>query len=185
MKNRKGFVSNSSTSSFIIYGAVIEDGEYDDYYGDDEEDQVNEDGTNPIEWLREIRKRDPELYDNKVNAYMKKLESFGEKGEPLNKYRQEKFDRAKLLLKIDTLTEDESKIIIDAYGSELVYSIGDELFGLSVNHPPWGETYVGLNWCDVGDNETGAQFKERATKLVEMVFGKNDMSTLEHAWRDG
>ena len=179
MKKRKGFVSNSSTSSFVIHGTCIEDGEYDDCEGDEEG------GKNPIVWLKEIRDRDPELYIKHVNINIAKSEAtIAERGGS-DDYHQNKLDVFELMLKLNTLTEEEALLIKGMVEEELLYCVCDELFDMSVHIAPWGESFVGLDWSSVGDEETGKQFKERATKMVELLFGKCEISTMKHAWRDG
>lgn len=48
--------------------------------------------------------------------------------------------------------------------------------------------YLGLNYTDIKDDETGAQFKDRAKKLIEQTIPKNDgleFDTYEECWQDG
>ena len=63
-----------------------------------------------------------------------------------------------------------------------------EVSGLSVEDP-WddGEVYVGLSWDEVGDNETGAQFKARAEALIRKLVPSytGGFGTHQEAWRDG
>ena len=97
MKIRQGFVSNSSSSSFLIYGVTV---------------PSNED-----------------LYD--------------------------KCDKLKLVCK----------------------------------SPPYEDgrcMYIGRSWCEVKDDETGAQFKKRVKEELTKFFGKEvECGTLENAWYDG
>ena len=98
MKIRQGFVSNSSSSSFLIYGAIIEGKDYDE--------------------MEEI---------------MKDVEGF-EWADPCDE----------------------------------------------------GSQYVGKSWGDIGDNETGRQFKDSVEKVLKEKFGKDiKCNTLSEAWYNG
>ena len=113
MKVRAGFVSNSSSSSFCIYGTSME--------------------------LNEIR----------------------EKIKESNLIPQEKLDRME--------EEDEW------------YELGEileEKLGLSTYQ---SEDYfwIGREWSNIDDEETGRQFKEGVEKKIEDVFGPTDCSTYE------
>jgi hypothetical protein len=115
MKVRHGFVSNSSSSSFLLYGVCVD---------------------------REA-----------VLAGYNRLVKAGE-----IKGRQ---------------TED-------------IWDI-DGAMGLEF-HIPWDdEVYVGLSWDDVGNDETGREFKARAVAAVLAIIPKykGDFSTHKEAWRDG
>lgn len=119
MKTRVGFVSNSSTTSFLIYGV----------------------------WLD---------------------------GEPLTK-AAEKFG----------WTEDggESK---ESAVSEGMYSL--KPVKLAWHTPPYeGGVYIGRSWDDVGDEETGAQFKKSTEDLIKGLLGLDaelKFGTHEAAWHD-
>lgn len=47
--------------------------------------------------------------------------------------------------------------------------------------------YLGISWHKIGDDETGAQFKERIrTGLIELLGSEPEgLCTHEEAWRDG
>ena len=117
MKVRNGFVSNSSTQSFCIYGAWVDNG--------------------------------PKLDE---------------------------------LLKIFEVENawDLSYDCEDIKNSEL-----------DVEVPFEGENgcYIGIPWQNIGDDETGAQFKAKIQKAIKDIFKDSiDVSKLgthEEAWRDG
>jgi hypothetical protein len=101
MRTRKGFVANSSTSSFLIYGAYVESKEWEKRTGSDDC------------WVEGL---------------------------------------------------------FASYGSE------------------WSEgVYVGKSWSDVGDDETGAEFKVRVQAAIKALLGDDweSFGTYEDAWRDG
>jgi len=45
--------------------------------------------------------------------------------------------------------------------------------------------YIGRSWCNIGDNETGAQFKKDIEKKIKDAFGIDKCSTIEEAWQNG
>jgi hypothetical protein len=116
MKIRNGFVSNSSSSSFLLYGVYLDDG-------------------------------------------------------------SEAVDGYNFLVRKGLVEEPEVDSIHELYG----------VFDLEI-HAPWGEeVYIGLSWDEVGDDETGREFKERAERLIKRIMPKytGSFDTHEHAWRDG
>lgn len=116
MKIRHGFVSNSSTTSFCIYGARVETP-----YDEEKEIQAEESG---------------EYYDSEEDMY------------------------------------------------EMC-----EKIGLEHHSPPYGDgdSYVGLSWDSIRDDETGAQFKARVEAQLFTHFRVEPCNcrTHEEAWRDG
>lgn len=109
MKVRTGFVSNSSTSSFCIYGTKVDCGA--------------------------IKER----------------------------HEEEDFDAYEYL---------------ESRASDL----GLEFHSICGYH-----YYVGESWSSIGDDETGAQFKQRIKELVQKFLETSDdieISTIEEAWHD-
>ena len=49
----------------------------------------------------------------------------------------------------------------------------------------YGSMYIGLSWDEVKDDETGAQFKQRAKDLVLSIYpAAKEFKTLGAAWSD-
>jgi hypothetical protein len=61
-----------------------------------------------------------------------------------------------------------------------------EQMGLNVYDLDWA-TYLGLEWDQVQDNETGAQFKERVKNMLTELLKKEptELGTYSEAWYDG
>lgn len=116
MKSRSGFVSNSSSSSFLIYGTSV-------------------DSSDARAWL----KSNKNLSDDEI----------------------------------DEMDSYEIREIIES-------ECGLNFFGNS----DYG-MYVGASWDEVGDDETGKQFKTRVETEVKKVFPDASFSTYEEAWYDG
>ena len=58
--------------------------------------------------------------------------------------------------------------------------------GLDVQSPfDDGGLYIGSSWSDVGDDETGAQFKARVEALIQKFLPDAKCSTHSEAWYDG
>lgn len=126
MRIRNGFVSNSSTSSFLIYGAHLE-----------------------IEKARELTSKlgtGPEL-DEEVSGWA------------IHQY-------------FEALVKDNNvKLCIE--------SQNPDDYGL----------YIGRSWNEVGDNETGKEFKNKIEsdilKLLNNEFKDVEFGTHEDAWYNG
>lgn len=74
-----------------------------------------------------------------------------------------------------------------------IYDIMENIIPGNVLHwyiIPWDEddVYIGLDWDQVQDDETGAEFKTRVTDLINQYLGKSyqisDLSTHKAAWHD-
>ncbi len=75
----------------------------------------------------------------------------------------------------------------DAHGA--IYDLAEKN-NLSCYVPPddYGEYYLGVDWPEIGDNETGAEFKKRVTKKLKEVFHltkAQKYATHSNGWYDG
>jgi len=120
MKKRLGFVSNSSSSSFLIYGIMFE-----------EQDSI--------------------LFEKFGKQYM---EENNLEGEDYDMYEFYEFVSNKLDIGFN-------------YGGE--YNEG---------------VYFGESWGDVGDDQTGLEFKTSIEDKIKVFFPDVKFSTYEEAWHD-
>jgi hypothetical protein len=150
MKIRNGFVSNSSSSSFCIYGINLE--------------------TDYVDILKKIKKNVPELFE-KVKEYASEYD------EDIDINTDEGLER---------ITEDDpidllDRVLNNKKKDEWETKSGD----LVIHHPDDCDVYIGMEWKDIGDDETGKQFKDRIEAQLKKILGKVKCETHEMAWRDG
>jgi len=150
MKRRSGFVSNSSTSSFCLQGA---------YLGDF------------LEALEMIKKQDPEAYGKKIKEFFEDQlkESFEGylKRESKAEQDEAKVDCEKEIKRFIELKDEE--IAYDYESAELLQEFNWGDLSIEVGE----ETFlVGLPYSQLGENETGGEFKKRAQKAIDDVLGK-------------
>jgi len=148
MKIRNGFVSNSSTSSFYIYGICLD-----------------ESGANLAERLKK----------NTTDEIKKTL---------LDKNNEAALKRS-YLTAFDTFEAYVDHFNEDAY--EILSSITN-IMGLTMDSPEYYTgVYTGIDPSDIGDDETGKEFKTRVETLIKSLFGDNITGFGWHAeaWRDG
>jgi hypothetical protein len=177
MRIRKGFVSNSSTTSFCIYGIYREEREEFD----------------PVGKLKEMQKRDSELYYICTKAYRDKMDKNFEdlvKRRPdvaEDDYWKNQKKRGFVIQNIVDASEEDCKELLGRFYDqyEFLDFIG-EVFDLEANYPPYGGVYIGKPWSSMSDDETGKEFKACTERLLQILFGPDiQCATHEEAWRDG
>ena len=124
MKKRNGFVSNSSSSSFLLYGVEME--------------------QNDFEEAAHEHMSEEDIKESEEDGYIDTWNLCGFKNSPFPNLNIE--------------------------NCESTY-------------------WIGLSWDTVGDDETGKEFKKRATEEVAKFLKKDpeeiECRTHEEAWRDG
>ena len=156
MKIRQGFVSNSSTTSFCIYGTCFE------------RDEV-------IENLKELKINDPVLFQKGIDNleeksyYSDTVKFFKNLGSEKDNDDDDNFD------------EDEYDLDI----SMLFKDMFPEL-ELENHYGQGGELYVGRSWSSIKDDETGKQFKDSIEASLKKILGNDiECGHHEEAFRDG
>jgi hypothetical protein len=164
MKTRQGFVSNSSSTSFCIYGTQLD---FDKW-------NAISNAESFVRLLKKIKQEFPTDYD-------KCLEEIKQEKNP--EYYGKQLDVAERITEIkisdgpELLYEDDEE---DGY-FELVHDfIG--FFGLGYFYVPDLEgIWVGRSWSAIDDNETGLKFKTQIEEIVGSLFGEK-CGTYEEAW---
>lgn len=179
MKIRQGFVSNSSTTSFCIYGVCFE------------RDEV-------IENLKELKINDPVLFQKGIDNLAKKdyyaddvkfFKKLGVKSGKKSEEDDENISVEDSLKKTYGLNEeDEEEFDEDEYDLDISMLFEDMFPELELeNHyGQGGELYVGRSWSSIKDDETGKQFKDSIEASLKKILG-NDIECGHHeeAFRDG
>lgn len=139
MKFRQGFVSNSSSSSFCIYGVFIDEQKF--------IEALIEKGFATKEEIPEGN-----LYDYADNWSYNNKKRNGELTE------EEKITHEKIFFK-------------DGFEYHCPYDFGD--------------CYIGISWNEIGDDETGSQFKAKIEEKIKNLLGEDiECGTQAEAWRD-
>ena len=136
MRVRFGFVSNSSASSFLIYGVYLED-------------------------------MSGVTIGDEMAASML---------EEINAYRS-KYSSAPYTSIEDWASDDFNGVI---------HGIAKSIGVAYESMPECDGAFIGASWDEVGDEETGAQFKERVRAALVPVLGEDvRCGTIQEAWYDG
>jgi hypothetical protein len=75
--------------------------------------------------------------------------------------------------------------------SDDIYAVVDDTIrkldlGLSFYFPYDSDVYIGLDRENIGEDETGKQFRERAQKEVSQLLGEDvPVDNYSESWRDG
>jgi hypothetical protein len=163
MKIRNGFVSNSSSSSFCIYGF----------------EAITRYQDNAIDSLKKMKQEDPEFFIPHIQSLMNKMQSKIAKG---SSYLNTTLEIYEILLRIDdeNLPAGDIEKLKDFIDEpEYFY----ELLGLSY-HNMDGYAYAGRDWSSVKDEETGLEFKKSVERIAKYITTKK-CTTIEEAWYNG
>jgi hypothetical protein len=165
MKVRNGFVSNSSSSSFCIYGFEASMPEADE----------------AIDILKKIKKDNPDFFNSMIN---KKIDEYKELCK-IENYYNSNLAMYELIANIDDeeiLSDDETKNKLEDFLSDDADDFYS-LLGLSYHNMDYS-CYAGRDWSSVRDDETGLQFKQ-SVEAIAKYLTKSKCSTIEEAWYDG
>ena len=123
MKIRSGFVSNSSTSSFLIYGVAVESSKL------------------------------KELLDERAKSSGAVEED-------------------------EDMESDDEHFCLSTILEKICDKVDFEF------HFPTDDTwYIGRSWSDIGDDQTGAQFKKEVEEAIDDMLGEGmDCETHSMAW---
>ena len=178
MKIRNGFVSNSSSSSFLIYGTT---------------------GNVGIEDLVKFQKAFPDRFQKAVDRFKNsKCESQKEKAVILEKLNDEYFfmDIKKRGCEHEIATNvkfcpecgEPAWITLENPNKKELAKLDDAEFCASImgleSHSGEEDSYIGRSWDTIGDNETGAEFKKSIDDILMLIKGKKG-STCKEAWYNG
>jgi len=162
MKIRNGFVSNSSSSSFCIYGVEA---------GVPDVDEAKD-------ILKKFKKEHPDLFNQCVNRKIEECK----KNDYSKHYLSKRYE---LILNIDDeviFSDIENKCKLEdlfADDAETFYG----LFGLSYHSTDYSG-YVGREWSSVRDDETGLEFKQ-SVEVIAKYLTSSKCNTIEMAWYNG
>jgi hypothetical protein len=162
MKTRSGFVSNSSTTSFCIYGIISQsDGPL--------TNMLSITNASCLNLLRKIK----EVYTVTYNEYFLTLcKRFEEKKDDVKLFE--------MMLKINDYTDlqimEAHCATDDEYCGELFQYLTSLLGFLDLSlylMLEYNTCYLGRDFSTIGDDETGGEFKQRVKETLTKLFGQN------------
>ena len=163
MKIRNGFVSNSSASSFCIYGTVLT--------------------TDIAEFFVEIKKHSPETF-LKIQEELRK--TYKDRSTEVDKEEEDEEykDYINNALKwVDDMENNDppDELLAEVDVQDVISTVLGDNFEV-IMPPDWDSIYVGKSWKNIGDKETGSEFKKNIEKKLTKVLGKVSFDTHEEAW---
>ena len=179
MKTRLTLVSNSSTTSFCIYGICTE---------------IENDAESIFKLLQKIVRNHYDKYVFGVDTHIKGLTESDQCNE---KWAIDKINFLNFMKTIPDTTLEYYISVVDPdeeYGDgDVEESLREELdsalsyVGLSCHRGPDGyeSFYIGRDFTSIGDNETGAQFKNSIKELISTIFSSSECTIHEESWQNG
>ena len=176
MKIRKGFVSNSSASSFCAYGIRV-DGDF-DY----------------LKYAKAMKKHFPEEFKkafsdiNPDNPMVKEAilnindgSYFEDKKRPGCEHEVNR-DKVKFCPECGVQSWIEEPLVDEDDVEDWIKDAAYDMGGLSTGGYE-GIEYVGLCYEDAPDDQTFGEFRARAKKILQEIFGDNiEVKHIEEAW---
>jgi hypothetical protein len=144
VKTRTGFVSNSSTTNFHIYGVIFDDNDIDFKFN-----------VNAL----------IKLHSYETSNYKKCIENFQKKSN-----RSEK-KYIPLLKKINKLTKEEYCILNNYFKNcrrFIKFAFDFDLYRA------YGIIWVGRSWWAMKEEETLKEFKEKVIHITKILFNRSD-----------
>jgi len=167
MKTRHGFVSNSSCTSFCIYGCTLDVNNWYAY----------SDAGCFVRLMKKIKQEFPSDYIASLNDIKQKYKD--------NEYVQKQIEVMETIDEIK-ISDGQRLLLIDenCHAEFELASDMMESFGLSFFADPGnGCLWIGRPWSCIGDDQTGGHFKLKIEELIHSLFGE-ECSTYEEAWGD-
>lgn len=152
MKTRHSLVSNSSSTSFCIYGHV--------------EEGFRTNAKTIYDVLKNIQKNFSEQYQKQLLKLIETWKAF-----PEDKYSKRNIKKYTFLLNIQE-NEFSEYFKTNDDDIEILYDLFTDLCGsfkLRVYSSDYS-TYVGRSYMSLGDDETGKQFKDSVNDVVPKIF---------------
>lgn len=163
MKTRYSLVSNSSASSFCIYGCQL--------------DNCNLRGD-PEEFIRITKKMKQEFPKDFQEALDEIKEKYGDRD-----YYKKEFEVLDIIGEVKIT--DARKLLMDDPDDDYESGLIDYFlnhFKLYYHYDyDYGSGWIGKRWQSIKDDETGAHFKLGVEEIIKSLFGK-DCSTIEEAF---
>ena len=157
MKTRNGFVSNSSSSSFCIFGSSIDVSLYDE--------------ESFIPFMKKFKTEYLHMFNLVIDDYSKQ--------ENMSDSNKNMLDNVLKLDYIDELDIPNGVYFDDTLVMLMLSKVGLEYYDMM------GEWfYIGRSWDSIGDDENGKEFKDHITSTMLKLYNVN-CSTITEAWRDG
>ena len=103
-----------------------------------------------------------------------------------------RFEGVSKFIKNDVVLEKLGDDFDEDLYAEGLYEVMEQIIGwkegleFHINDYDDDDVWVGVSWKDVGDNETGLEFKQRVADEINKKLGTSyeikDLSTYEEAW---
>lgn len=175
MKTRYGLVSNSSSTSFCLYGISTDEG-------------FRSDLNELFDKIQKIQSVFPDVYSDYIKNALKQFSE--QETDEFIAYKIKVYEflsdiqnkKLEDYVKLCDISEDDGD-------DNFLYEVFSELCGfmnLSVyTYYEVNNTYIGREYRTIGDDETGKQFKDSVRNILPKIFNGCKCKIHEESWRDG